>query len=178
MAIKVCIAAGHGGSDPGAVRGSRKEKDATLKIAKKVGAKLKAKGISVLYTRTKDEFVSLKEQCAISNTWGSDVFLCVHVNAAENEKAEGIETWHYKTVGQKTKSLAANVQTELIAATGAVNRGVKQGTFYVLKHTKAPAVLIECGFISNSAECRKLFNDAYQEKIATAIADGIRKALA
>lgn len=182
MTKKVVIDAGHGGkypaSDPGAVNGSKHEAVATLAIAKKVGAKLKAKGVSVLYTRTKNEAVSLKERCATSNTWGADAFVSIHLNSAANKDASGIETWHYPVAGT-TKKLADDIQTQLIAATGAKDRGAKTTTtLYVLKHTKAPAALVECGFISNSAECKKLFNDAYQDKIATAIADGIRKALA
>lgn len=180
--IRVVVDAGHGGrypnGDPGAVNGSRREAVATLAIAKKVGAKLKAKGVSVMYTRTKDTAVSLKERCAISNTWKADAFVSIHLNAAANKDASGIETWRYPVAGV-TKALSDNIQTRLIAATGAKDRGVKTTTtLYVLKHTAAPAALIECGFISNSAECRKLFSDDYQEKIATAIAEGIYKALA
>ena len=179
---KVVIDAGHGGrypnGDPGAVNGSRREAVATLAIARKVGDKLKAKGVSVMYTRTKDTAVSLKERCAISNTWKADAFVSIHLNAAENKDAHGIETWRYP-VGGVTKNLADGIQTRLIAATGAKDRGVKTTTtLYVLRHTVAPAALIEVGFISNNAECRKLFTEEYQEKIATAIADGIYKALA
>lgn len=178
MTKKVVIDAGHGKPDPGAVNGSKHEAVATLAIAKKVGAKLTAKGVGVLYTRTKNEAVSLKERCAISNTWGADAFVSIHLNAAANEDASGIETWRYPVAGT-TKKLADGIQTRLIAATGAKDRGVKTTTtLYVLKHTAAPAALIECGFISNNAESRKLFTEEYQEKIATAIADGIHKALA
>lgn len=178
MTKKVVIDAGHGKPDPGAVNGSKHEAVATLAIAKKVGAKLTAKGVGVLYTRTKNEAVSLKERCAISNTWGADAFVSIHLNAAANKDASGIETWRYPVAGA-TKKLADGIQTRLIAATGAKDRGVKTTTtLYVLKHTAAPAALIECGFISNNAECRKLFTEEYQEKIATAIADGIYKALA
>lgn len=179
MTKKVVIDAGHGKPDPGAVNGSKHEADATLAIAKKVGAKLKAKGVSVLYTRTKNEAVSLKERCAISNTWGADVFVSLHLNASTNASASGIETWRYPNVGARTKALANNVQSELVAALGWKDRGVKtSSTLYVLRKTSASAILVECGFISNDAECKKLFNDAYQTKIADAIARGILKALA
>lgn len=180
--VKVVIDPGHGGKypngDPGAVNGKKHESVAALAIAKKVGAKLKAKGVSVLYTRTTDTAVSLKERCAISNTWKADAFISIHLNAAGNKDASGIETWRYP-VGGVTKELADGIQTRLIAATGAKDRGVKTTTtLFVLKHTAAPAALIECGFISNNAEAKKLFTDAYQEKIATAIAEGVYKALA
>lgn len=182
MAKTIVIDAGHGGKypngDPGAVNGKYKEADANLAIAKKVGAKLKAKGHNVKYTRTKDVYFSLAERCRMSNNWDADIFVSIHLNAAENKSANGIETWRYSSVGKQTKALAENVQTELITATGWRNRGVKtSSTLYVLKHTKASAVLVECGFISNDAECKKLFNSAWQEKIANGIVKGIVKTL-
>lgn len=178
MAFKICIDAGHGGADPGAVNGKYHESDAALAIAKKVGAKLKAVGYGVKYTRSTDKKVTLDRRCDISNLYDADVFVSIHLNAAANPDASGIETWRYTNVGSRTKNLANNVQTELIAATGAKNRGVKTTTnFYVLKHTVASAVLVECGFISNDAECKKLFSSTYQNQIANAIAKGIVAAL-
>lgn len=178
MTIKVCIDAGHGGHDPGAVNGSKHEAVAALAIAKKVGAKLKAKGVTVKYTRSSDKYVTLADRCRISNEFGADAFVSIHLNSATNKDATGIETWRYEKVGAKTKKLADNVQTELIGVTGARNRGVKTTTtLYVLKHTVASAVLVECGFISNSMESKKLFTENYQNKLASAIVNGVYKAL-
>lgn len=82
------------------------------------------------------------------------------------------------SVGARTKALAENVQTELIGVTGAKNRGVKTtSSLYVLKNTTASAVLIECGFISNNNESKKLFAAKYQDKIASAIVNGVYKTL-
>lgn len=174
--IRVCIDPGHGGSDPGAVNGERYEKKATLAIAKKVGTMLTEKGYLVRFTRNSDKYLSLAKRCEIANNFDADCFVSIHLNAAENKKAQGFETWRYQTVGNTTKSLAANVQKELIGATGAVDRGVKQTTaFYVLKKTKAPAILVECGFISNDEECKKLFSSSYQNKVANGIVKGIVK---
>lgn len=178
MAKTIVIDPSHGGKDPGAVNGKRYEKTAALAIAKKVGAKLKAKGYNVKYTRTKDVYFSLAERCRMSNNWDADIFVSIHLNAAANKDASGIETWRYPAVGQRTKDLAENIQTELISATGWKDRKVKtSSTLYVLKHTKASAALIECGFISNNAECQKLFTSKWQNKIAGAIAEGIEKTL-
>lgn len=174
MAHRICIDPGHGGMDPGAVNGKYHESDAALAIAKKVGAKLKAVGYGVKYTRTTDKKVTLDRRCDISNLYDADVFVSIHLNAAANKNASGIETWRYTNVGKQTKNLANNVQTELIAAMGWKDRGVKtRNDLYVLKHTIASAVLIECGFISNDDECKKLFSNTYQNKIASAIAKGI-----
>ena len=177
--LKICIDPGHGGSDPGAVNGALHEADAALAIAKKVGALLEARGVQVKYTRTADNAVSLADRCKISDTLGADVFVSIHLNSAENKNASGIETWRYSNVGARTKALAENVQTELIGATGAKNRGVKTtSSLYVLKHTTASAVLVECGFICNSSEAKKLFTAKYQNKIAVAIVNGVYKTLA
>lgn len=179
MSIKICVDAGHGGTDPGAVNGALHEADAAMAIAKKVGALLKARGAIVKYTRTADNAVSLADRCKISDTFGADAFISIHLNAAENKNAAGIETWRYSNVGSRTKKLAESVQTELIGATGAKNRGVKTtSSLYVLKHTTASAVLVECGFICNDAEAKKLFTAKYQDKIASAIVNGVYKTLA
>lgn len=182
MAYKICIDPGHGGEypngDPGAINKNKREADANLAIAKKVGKKLQAKGYKVKYTRSTDKYVSLADRCKISNKYDADFFVSIHLNAAANRDASGIETWRYTTVGALTKELAENVQTELISATGWKNRGVKKSsTLYVLKKTIASAILVEAGFISNDAECKKLFNSTYQEKIANAIVKGIEKTL-
>ena len=181
--LKICIDPGHGGKypagDPGAVNGVLHESSAALEIAKKVGSLLEARGVTVKYTRTADNAVSLADRCKISDAFGADVFISIHLNSAENRNASGIETWRYTNVGARTKALAENVQTELIGATGAKNRGVKTtSSLYVLKNTTASAVLVECGFISNDAEAKKLFAENYQNKIASAIVSGIYKSMA
>lgn len=179
---KICIDAGHqgvgNGLDCGAVNKNFHEADATLAIAKKVQKKLKAKGYSVKMTRTNEKALTLAQRCKISNEYDADLFVSIHLNAATNKSASGIETWRYTNVGKQTKELAENVQTELIAATGWKDRGVKKtSSFYVLKHTKASACLVEAGFISNDKECQKLFKESYQNKIANAICKGIEKTL-
>lgn len=176
MALRVVIDAGHGGRDPGAVNGSKHEAVATLAIAKKVGAKLKSKGATVKYTRATDKTLSLSDRCKISNAFDADAFVSIHLNAATNKEATGIETWRHRNVGSKTKNLADNVQSELIGALGWKDRGVKTTTsLYVLQKTNASAVLVECGFISNSEESRLLFMERYQNKIADAIVNGVLK---
>lgn len=178
MAYKVCIDPGHQGGkagyDPGAVNGKKYEAVAALAIAKKVGAKLQAAGYGVKYTRTGNKKLTLNQRCKISNEYGADVFVSIHLNAAANKDASGIETLRYPNVGARTKALADNVQTELVAAMGWKDRGVKtRSDLYVLKHTVASAVLCEVGFISNDDQCQKLFNSTYQNKIANAIYKGI-----
>ena len=178
MSKIICIDPAHGGKDPGAVNGSKYESVATLDIAFKVGAELERNGYEVVYTRTNDKHITLAERCAISNNKGANAFISIHLNASTNRNAHGIETWHYYKVGDNTKELANNIQNNLIKSTSAKNRGVKTTeTLYVLKHTIAPAVLVECGFISNHEESELLFDDDYQNKIANAIVKGVEKTI-
>lgn len=175
MARTICVDPGHGGKQPGAVYGGKMEKDAALSIALKLKAKLKAVGYNVIMTRDTDVDVSLKRRCEISNGAGTDAFVSIHLNAAGRTSASGAETWEW---GQAQSKLADSVQKELVAASGFKDRGVKCSTaFYVLKHTKAPALVVECGFISNKTERERLFDDATQDKIAAGIARGIERAL-
>ncbi len=175
MAKRICIDAGHGGSDPGAINGTYKEKKAALGIALEPGLALYRGGSEVYFTRTNDTFVSLADRCTISNLSDADLFVSVHLNSSTSATASGIETYVYRSASTTARKVADKVQKQLIEATGAKDRGVKESGFYVLKNTKSPAILIETGFISNSTECKKLFTTDYQRTIAKAIYNGIRQ---
>ena len=175
MAKRICIDAGHGGSDPGAINGTYKEKKAALGIALELGLALYRGGYEVYFTRTNDTFVSLADRCTISNLSDADLFVSVHLNSSTSATASGIETYVYRTASTTARKVADKVQKQLIEATGAKDRGVKESGFYVLKNTKSPAILIETGFISNSTECKKLFTTDYLRTIAKAIYNGIRQ---
>lgn len=173
----ICVDPGHGGIQPGAVNGRFKEKVATLAISLKLRDKLKANGFKVIMTRDTDIDVSLASRCKISNEAGANAFISIHLNSCHSDEPHGAETWKWYRTRPFSKTLADAVQADLIAATGAKNRGVKESNeYYVLKHTKASAVVVECGFISNSEECHKLFTASYQEKVAQGICNGIIKA--
>lgn len=175
--IKICVDPGHGGSQPGAVNGRFQEKAATLAISLKLRDKLKENGFSVIMTRDTDIDVSLKSRCKISNDSGANAFISIHLNSCHSDEPHGTETWKWHITRAFSKTLADAVQTDLIAAIGAKNRGVRESDiYYVLKHTKASALVVECGFISNAEECHKLFSESYQDKIADGICRGIIKA--
>lgn len=175
MAKRICIDAGHGGSDPGAINGTYKEKKAALGIALELGLALYRGGYEVYFTRTNDTFVSLSDRCTISNLSDADLFVSVHLNSSTSATASGIETYVYRNASTTARKVADKVQKQLIEATGAKDRGVKESGFYVLKNTKSPAILVETGFISNSTECKKLFTTDYQQTVAKAIYNGIRQ---
>lgn len=172
--IKICVDPGHGGSQPGAVNGRFREKAATLAISLKLRDKLKENGFEVIMTRDTDIDVSLKSRCKISNDSGANAFISVHLNSCHSDEPHGAETWKWHIARVFSKTLADAVQADLIAAIGAKNRGVRESDiYYVLKHTKASALVVECGFISNAEECHKLFSESYQDKIADGICRGI-----
>lgn len=171
MAKLICLDAGHGGCDYGAINGSYKEKIANLGITLKVGVKLKEKGYDVVYTRVSDRDMTLQERCNVANNSKGDVFVSIHCNSATNKSAEGIETFKYPTSKSK---LAKCIQDALVKNfPKEKNRGLKEDKFYVLKHTKMPAALVEVGFISHNETAKKLYSYSYQEKLARVIVEGI-----
>ena len=173
---KVFIDAGHGGTDPGALGYGYRESDLNLQVAKKVEAKLKSKGIDVKMSRNSDIFYSLSERAEMANDYGADAFVSIHQNSAEAKSANGIETY-YNRKKEEDKPLSNDVQKQIISQTGANNRGVKNAEFTVLVKSKMISALVECGFISNESEVKKLSDSSYQDKLATGIADGIEEYL-
>ena len=169
--VKVVIDPGHGGHDPGAVAFGRNEKDIALTISKKINANLKTLGFQTVMTRSTDVYVALSERYNIANRNNADIFVSIHLNSASSSSAKGIETLY-----KNTKALASDIQTEMISATGATNRGLKyRSDLAVLNGTKMPASLVETGFISNPTESSSLATTSYQDKLAVSIAKGIAK---
>lgn len=159
---------GHGGSDPGATYKGREESDDVLKLALRVGELLKYNNESVFYTRTNDSTVSLSDRSSMENSGSYDYFVSIHRNAYQPEAAKGVET-HIYIKGGKSEQLATKVNSELVKV-GFVDRGVKVSNFHVLRETKAPAILIEVGFIDNSSD-NSIFDSKF-EQIAQSIVKG------
>lgn len=174
----VCVDPGHGGKEhPGACYFGKEEKDGTLAISKMLQKKLIAAGFDVIMTREKDVDVSLARRCEISNNARANAFISIHLNACKSPGVKGAETWKWYKTRSFSQALADNVQAGMIAATDAKDRGVKTNkTYYVLHHTTASALVVECGFMSNERECKKLFTPSYQEQIADGLCNGIIKA--
>lgn len=145
--------------------------------------------VDVLMTRDTDLDVSLKDRCSISNKAKSSMFVSIHCNSCDSEDPNGIETWCYPS--DSSRKLASNIQASLMDAVKGYSikikgkdqaiksRGVKETTiYYTLKHTDAPSVVVECGFMSNPAEVYLLYNsEGYRISIAKGIALGILKSL-
>lgn len=169
----ICIDPGHGGSDPGAIGPSGLyEKDVTLKIAQQVMKLLGNWGAIVLLTRGSDKDVSLQERADFANRNDADVFVSIHCNAANNPAAHGLEAFYFRGSGAG-KRLADIILDKLVLEIGLESRGTKEAGFAVLRHTDMPAVLVECGFLSNPTEEALLEKESFQIKCAQAISDGI-----
>ncbi len=165
LAGTVCVDPGHGGKDSGAVWGEVLEKDLTFSISRKVAQRL---GGQAVMTRHGDVYVSLRERCEVANRSGAEVFVSIHVNSSSvPPKKGGAEVWYYPG-SEEGRTLAS-----IIARKIGAERGVKAGRFYVLKHTRMPAVLIECGFINVEQDRQRLCDPAYQEWLADRIVEGI-----
>ncbi len=133
-------------------------------------------GFSVVLTAPEDTDTSLATRVQRANDAHADYFVSVHANAFGSgwNDANGVESFVYALNDAKTTGLARCIQHELIQATGLRDRGVKENpTLYVLRKTTMPAVLCECGFMTNAAEAKLLKSDAYRKKCATSICKGI-----
>ena len=168
----IVIDPGHGGHDRGGMPGVRyPEKVYALDVSRRVVARLRAAGFRTVMTRNSDHFVTLSGRCAIANRQRNAVFVSVHFNAAARRGADGIETYYY---GGRAYRLAAAVHRRLVVAAGTDNRGVRRRGYYVLRHTKCPAILVEGGFLSNPREGARIANSpAHRQRLADAIAGGI-----
>ena len=167
----VVIDPGHGGLDTGALRGLTLEKDLTLSIALKVKDILKEAGMKkVLMTRNTDKTMSLEERVEYANNKDADIYVSIHINDSVKSEIKGIETHYYTQSGY---NVAQVIHKELMENVDAEDRGLFKSKFYVINHTKAPAVLLELGFISNEQERSSLTSDERQTDSAQAIADGI-----
>jgi N-acetylmuramoyl-L-alanine amidase len=167
----IVLDAGHGGSDPGAMRADVQEKDITLGIIEKLKKILEAKGARIVLTRHDDTFVSLEDRAKITNQVGPNLFLSVHINSLEStSNAFGIETY-FQT--ELSRPLAERVHASLVAGLGTPDRNIRRARFYVINHTPVPAILAEVGYITNKAERDRLINSDYQQKVASALARGV-----
>jgi N-acetylmuramoyl-L-alanine amidase len=170
----VVIDAGHGGRDVGATRNGIYEKDIVLAMSKQLGRILQQMGYSVIYTRTEDIELDLEPRVDIAENVRASAFVSVHVNSlgANASTVSGVETYHAPGASLG-KSLAEFVHEQILASTGANDRGVRSARFHVILKTSMPAVLVETGFITNPSEAARLVDSAYQLRMAEAIARGV-----
>lgn len=166
----VIIDPGHGGRDKGAYWGGVRESRLNLRVAQHLEGLLKKRGIRTVMTRRSDVFVSLGRRASIANRHRSAVFVSIHFNASRNTSIKGAETFYWSGTG---RTIARAIQRRLAPRVQTRNRGIRRKGFTVLTKTRCPAVLVECGFISNSRERGRCSTQWYQETAARAIYDGL-----
>lgn len=178
---KICLDAGHGGSDVGAEHNGRYEKDDNLRLTLAIGEILEENGVMVIYTRTEDNFVELEERAEFANKKKATYFVSIHRNSA-SAHVSGVEIWIENTATLYEEGLAKDILKEIDSVGFGDNRGVKRGyqgdsslNYLVNAATEMPSCLIEMGFITTKAD-NELF-DKNLEEYANAIAQGIIKNL-
>ncbi|MGI5948124.1 MAG: N-acetylmuramoyl-L-alanine amidase [Lachnospiraceae bacterium] len=183
----VVIDSGHGGNDPGKIGVSgQKEKDINLQIAKKLKSYLEAANVAVVMTRESDiglykesdshkKSADMKKRCQIIDEAEPVLAVSIHQNSYHQEEICGAQVFYYKN-SEKGQRLAEILQKRFDYVLGeAENRRKAKGndSYYLLLNVKAPIVIVECGFLSNTEEAAKLSDEEYQDRIAWTIHLGI-----
>ena len=182
----VVVDAGHGGNDPGkvAVNGSL-EKDINLAIAKRLAWYLEQADVTVIMTRDSDSGLysptdsrkktsDMQKRCQIMNESKADLAVSIHQNSYHDEEIFGGQVFYYAD-SAPGKRLAERIQKRFDYVLGAENRRQPKAneSYYLLLHAECPAVIVECGFLSNWREASLLGDEEYQDRMAYTIHMGI-----
>ena len=168
----VVIDPGHGGHDKGGQWGLVYEKHLALDTSARLEKELKKRGFRTVMTRRSDYFISLPERVRITKQYSDAIFVSVHYNYTWKQGVTGLETFYTSSVSQP---LASYVQSGMMSKVRTVNRGVKFARFYVINHATCPAILVECGFVSNSGERSRMKTAWWRQALAEGIANGIAR---
>jgi N-acetylmuramoyl-L-alanine amidase len=193
----VVLDPGHGGHDRGAISKFGYEKDFALDVALRVRPLLERQGYKVVLTRSTDVFIPLDKRPAVANNIAGSIFVSIHFNSStSNADARGFEIFSMAPRGAPATNdsrpserdlraeagnaqdlpsgaLAGSVYHSLLGHVPMVDRGVKHARFAVLRHSTVPAILVECGFVSNKAESTLISSSAWRANVAEAIVDGV-----
>lgn len=173
----VVIDAGHGGKDPGAISYlGYYEKEVNLKVAQKVAWILKNQGVKVIMTRNNDTFLEKEDRAEIANRAGADLFVSIHHNSNHSRVHRGYTIYIAPNASDMSRRAGRLIEKSM-ASTGLSSNGMRTNDYRVLMRTQGPAVLVECGYLSNPSEAAILYDGSVQNRIADAIAQGILKAL-
>jgi len=170
MMMKITVNAGHcPGHDPGAVGlNGLYEADVNRDIMAHVAYYLRA----ILYEVLEVQENVLNDITRASNAFAADLFISIHCNTAEDLEVQGTETY-YDMGSAESERLAACIQAQIVGEVGTVDRGVKQGNFYVLRLTDCPAILVETAFITNQKDEKLLADAPMRDRLGAAIARGV-----
>ena len=198
----ITIDPGHGGVDNGTqnTRLGLMEKNLTMDVAARVVRLLRADGYKVVLTRETDTKIELPIRSAVANTAGADLFISIHFNSLPHDaKTYGVElftfapedvrstdAWSGKVSDAESEPSPVNkydhwssvaafcMQREMLGALKTFDRGKKIAHWGVLRSLSCPGMLVECGFLSNEAEARRIATPEYRQKIAESIVQGVR----
>ena len=185
---KECIVVdvGHGGFDSGKIGvNGELEKDINLQIALKLRDVLEKNGISVVMTREEDKGLydsdasnkkaqDLQKRCDLINDSKPILTVSIHQNSYTSPEIKGAQVFYYTTSSESQK-LAEIIQRTLVEQADPENhrKAKANDSYYMLKRTSSPIVIVECGFLSNPEEAEKLSDEEYQQKMADAVCMGI-----
>ena len=143
-----------------------------LDTARRLERNLRARGVRVVMTRSTDDFISLSQRVGATYNFNPrrTVFVSVHFNSAPREGAHGIETYYYRG---DSFALASRLHRELVSEMNTEDRFVRRRPFYVIRRAAVPAVLLECGFLTNGYEQNRIAGTRYRQQLADAITGGL-----
>ena len=176
----IVIDAGHGGEDPGkiGVNGSL-EKEINLSIAEEIKIHLEKAGIKVIMTREEDIMMGdnktgdMEERVKIMNSAGAVLAVSIHQNSFTSESEKGAQVFYHEESDEGERA-AEILQNHLKMVDQENRRNIKANdSYYILKRTTIPTVIVECGFLSNWEEAEKLADQDYQKELAQVISEGI-----
>lgn len=176
----VVIDAGHGGDDPGKIGiNNALEKEINLQIAKEIKKCLEKAGITVVMTRENDSSLKnskaedMRERVKIIDESKAKIAVSIHQNSFSSETEKGAQVFYYSESEEGIK-IAQILQNHLKILNPDNKREIKENnSYFLLKRTKTPTVIVECGFLSNWEEAEKLTETEYQKEIAQVISEGI-----
>jgi N-acetylmuramoyl-L-alanine amidase len=167
----VVVDAGHGGKDNGAYRRyGPPEKIVALDVAQRLERNLRESQLKTVMTRNSDVFIELNDRVAIENSQKNAIFVSIHFNDSRRRGVHGFETYYHSGTSAE---LANRIQSKLMTIPHSMNRGVHTANFRVLRLAYYPAVLVECGFLSNRSEGNQARDAEYRELLSERIAEAI-----
>lgn len=192
--LSIVIDAGHGGMDPGKVGiNGELEKDINLSIALKLKAAIEKDdklNAVVTLTRTDDmghytdsdsnkKMADMRKRCEIIEEVNPEMVISIHQNSYHSSKVRGAQVFYYKE-SKSGRLLAEKIQASLVKELSEGNKGRVEkanDNYYLIMNVSCPAVIVECGFLSNEEEAKLLSSGQYQDRIVGAIIEGIREYL-
>jgi N-acetylmuramoyl-L-alanine amidase len=157
----IVIDAGHGGNDKGVVYDNFTEKDISLNIAKEIQKLNKAQDrYEVVLTRDNDSYPTLSERTEQINKLNPEMVISLHVNGSSQKESNSQGTEIYVQNSEVSKKLAEKISQKLNA------RKIEERNLHILRETKAPAVLVELGFINNTTDRNYITSEKGQKEIA------------